>query len=79
MESKTSLSKDEILKVAIGIEEVQYAVELYQQFFTEKQELGDFGDSWNAACAISAVYNAGKINGIRAERERRRTGKKAHA
>lgn len=63
----------------IGIQEARYAFELYQQVFVEKQSLDNCDGIWNTVRAISAVYSAGKINGIRAERERRRTGKKAHA
>ena len=75
----TRISAKEVGKVtfkSIGFQEMQYVVELFRQVFAEKQALGNRNGFWNIACAISAVYNAGKINGIRAEREFRRTGKK---
>lgn len=75
----TRISAKEVNKVthkSIGLQEMQYAVELFRQVFAEEQALDDRNGFWNIACAISAVYNAGKINGIRAEREFRRIGKK---
>ena len=67
---------DKVVRKSIGLQEMQYAVELFRQVFAEKQALDDRNVCWNIACAISAVYNAGKINGIRDERECRRIGKK---
>lgn len=59
--------------------DAKYAQEMYSDIFHQKFVTEGHEYDWSLCCAAAAVYQAGRINGIREERQRRSTGKRPQA
>ena len=73
------ITQEEAHKIAhryAPFEDAEYARKMYSDIFHQKFMSEEYEYDWAHRCAAAAVYQAGRINGIREERERRRTGKR---
>ena len=63
---------DEILKLDqyATTESVYPANEIYEAVSSAKKRQGEGDSTWIYLCAVSAVYNAGRLQGMREERKR---------
>ena len=65
-----------IAYIATGAHTIYHAKEIFDHCYQARLGGGALSDPlWAFGCAASACYTAGRIDGIRAERERRRAHK----
>lgn len=51
---------------------IQHAADLFYYHFARRYTASHLNNRWSTMCAAAAVYNAGRIDGIRQERAKRR-------
>ena len=76
MEKVTAKKASKITCRYTSISDAEYARKIYSSVFHQKFMSEGREYDWAHFCAVATVYQAGRINGIREERERRHTGKR---